>query len=789
MADFLSYFQSYEDYFWEFENEINENDSVFETLTIQNGNTIGFEKYIFDTLNLLSINELPPFGSLLLVIIATNANAEIALNQIFKIAQNNNSNKPTSELSNIEGAFEFLYKLEKLPAKYKFAENRKQVFSTIFQNCHNRISVATSKSILDNYNINKHLLITCSNKIPFSYANFVKDFRTIALLNLKFPTSESIIKSLEGLIFNEIEIADEIIESKEISSSNNFIQDLIDEPKTFFIGSLITRIWSGLNFPMHHAMPSNMPLGGVSDLTNKGDFDKLLISEYANDDDVFVSRIANNEALFIKREVPPEADKFQRILLIDNSMKNWGTPKILAFASAIAIAKHPKTDISCQIFTIGNDFKEVAIDTIDNVIEGLNFLSPKLDASQGFNAFFNSDYDSKLSEIFIILSEESFKMNVTQKVFNENIDKIKYLIITKSEGTISFYKNQNKGLKQIQNIILPLEELWVKKNNSGKQEKEVYRNSEFPLNYPILFPQPHSVLQKFILEDEIYFLAGNKSLQKINLKINLDNNNSYTNPGVEMLFEKISVKPANSYALGKNENDEFILMAFYENNRLITHLNLNNRSFAKTTFSEKTIAKSCKLHFIDDKFCIMNLESGQIWDIKLNGELQIKECYSGKKTVSDSLENQKKLNDLRLYGINIISNVSAVFIDKKARLFINKYELIFNDSYNSLKVNRDFTIVNKAKPEKNKFIFNDNSEIIIDKRGIMILISSDQTIPKIYIPLSKDFHLGMFAGNDFTGNKYFLSQNDNEIMNNIPSKIFEEKYITPFIQNILACGT
>lgn len=787
MTDFFSYFQSYQDYFWEFENEIDSKDSFFETLTIQNGNTIGYEKYIFDTLELLSVNELPPFGSLLLAIIATNSNSEIALNQILEISNNNKLSKPNSELSNVEGAFEFLKKLEQLPAKYKLAENRKQVFMVIFENCHNRINREKSKLILEIYKTNKKKLTDCSNKIPFSYANFVKDFRTIALLNLKFQTVESILKSLEGLSFNEVEISNEIIENQEVSTSNDYIQDLIDEPKTFFIGSLITRIWSGLNFPMHHATPSNMPLGGVSDLTNKGDFDKLILSEFANDDNVFISRIANNEALFIKREVPPEADKFQRIILIDNSMKNWGTPKIIAFSTAIAIAKHPKTDILCKIFNMGDVFEEVAFDTTDNVIEGLNFLSPKLDASEGFSLFFNSDYDSKLSEIFIILSEDSFKMANTQKIFNENLDKIKYLIITKSDGNVCILKNQNKTLKQIQNIILPLEDLWTKTNKKNT-DTEIFRKSEFPLNYPILFPQPHSIMQKFILNDALYYLANNKSLQKMKGNFDLNNENSYHNPGVEMLFERISIKSANSYTLGKNENKEYILMAYYEIDRLIISLNLNNRNFFKTTFTEKTIAKSCKLHFIDDKFCIMNIESGEIWDIKQNNELVINKSISNKKIVTEYLEIQKKLNQIQPYGVNIISNVNSIIIDDKRSLFINKYELVLNDSHNSFYSNRKFTVLSKSKSEKNKFIFADNSEIIVDKRGMLKLVSSNDSIPGIYIPLSKQFHIGMAAGNDFTGNKYFFNDEVLEPLNKIPSKIFIEKYIVPFINNIVNYG-
>ena len=95
---------------------------------------------------------------------------------------------------------------------------------------------------------------------------------------------------------------------------------------------------------MHHQLPGDQPLGGFSDLSNKGDFDKLLISEFANDELLLLSRVANNEALVLHREIPPGTDDLQRVVLLDVSLKSWGNPRILAYATMLAIARHPRTD-------------------------------------------------------------------------------------------------------------------------------------------------------------------------------------------------------------------------------------------------------------------------------------------------------------------------------------------------------------------------------------------------------------------------------------------------------------
>jgi preprotein translocase subunit SecB len=53
---------------------------------------------------------------------------------------------------------------------------------------------------------------------------------------------------------------------------------------------------------MRHFL-GEQPIGGISDMTNKGDFNRMLL-EFANEDEVFMNRVANNEALYIQRNTP-----------------------------------------------------------------------------------------------------------------------------------------------------------------------------------------------------------------------------------------------------------------------------------------------------------------------------------------------------------------------------------------------------------------------------------------------------------------------------------------------------
>jgi hypothetical protein len=62
-----------------------------------------------------------------------------------------------------------------------------------------------------------------------------------------------------------------------------------------------------------------------------------------------MSRIANNEALIFNEKFHQKPISSERIILIDSTLKRWGNAKVLNFAAALAIAKHPKTDIKCKL--------------------------------------------------------------------------------------------------------------------------------------------------------------------------------------------------------------------------------------------------------------------------------------------------------------------------------------------------------------------------------------------------------------------------------------------------------
>lgn len=773
-----NYFQSYEAYFWEWEAN---SDGLY--LAIPNAKTIAHSKLVQEILDHLSEESIPPFGSLLLALIATNSEVEDSFDSILYYVRQKEVSIDGKPTPNLNAAIAFLEKLKTLSG-YKKGNKRLLLFKTIFSECHKRISSEKAKLILEDFDETGVDVV----KAPFNQANFTNDFKVFELLNKKFPTTNSIIDAMQGIPTDEVmeELNEDVLDQSSVSEQpKDFIEQLIAEDKTFHVGRLIKQIWSGLNIPLHHNMPSSQPLGGISDLTNKGDFDKLLLSEFAQDDDVFMSRLANNEALFIQREVPPEADKFERIILIDATLKNWGNTKLLNFGTALAIAKHPKTDIKCKLFVLGTTFLEVSYASVNEVIDGLTILNPTLDCSPGLIDFITSNKEvSSIQELFVITSEDNLRLDSFSKTIRENSDKLMYVITTNSDGIIHIYKIQNKDKKLVQKIILPLEQLWKQEQVMKKTKVNELKTTEPIYNYPILYALPQNPIATFYLNEKYYILASNKSLHET--YITSDNHQEYIEyssyKGAVILFENISIKSGGVYLLDKNRLDQFELFYYFEKEEKLCYLNLETKDFASIDFTNSSSNKIEKFYEINGKYYLSDNKKENFWEVTNENTLAVE------KIIENDLKHhtnriERKISLFHGHGNNVLKSFNKLFIDRENNIILNIHKLTINNErivwFPDRSYNPKVTAVRKA----NKFIFPDESEIIFDKKGMLTFISSNKSIPEFYIPTSLEFPLGIASETEFTGNNYFYDEEKS--LPTISIHNFNKEYYIPFINQIL----
>ncbi|WP_431215287.1 hypothetical protein ACQ86N_11585 [Puia sp. P3] len=398
----MSYFSAYRNYFWVLEEG-------GEVIAIPGGSTIAYSRYVIQVLEDLMDQGLPPLGALLLAILGTNHSVDLIrelknllYNDLDRLVKHNPGQYAT--FRDIRGpVIKFLGMLDSLPVAYTTGNRRIQLFQLLFADCHgilSREASAKAEEIIAKVQMEREDdgLGSLFETKEFSYEALYDDFCCIELLHKKFPSGDALIEAMAGIPA----IDEPILEEEEKpGTAGDFVEELTDNPATFPLGALIRSLWSGMNIPIHHSLPGAQPLGGFSDLSNKGDLDKLLISEFASDDWLFLSRLANNEALYLHREMPPGVDPMERIILVDVSLKSWGTPKILAYAILLAIARHPRTDIPCTAYAIGNGFYPVHTRTVEEVIASIQLVDGALHPAEGLAKFFESAQGPKRSEVFL----------------------------------------------------------------------------------------------------------------------------------------------------------------------------------------------------------------------------------------------------------------------------------------------------------------------------------------------------------------------------------------------------
>lgn len=740
---FYKYFQSYDDYFWQWEDNT-------EVIAIPNENTIAYTKQIVELIPFLAPNGLPPFGSLLLAIVATNPNGKASIDTIYALLQNTLKTTDDRCLSN---AIEFLKIVSDLPEQYKSGKKRILLFQTLFNDCHNKYSIKNSHSISEDVNKNKFESLYQKKK-EFTKSECEKEFRVIELLRNKFSDVNDIINKLARLVeFNEEELI--LNESAAQSETKEFTEQLIDNPKTFHVGSLIKRIWSGLNIPVHSALPSQQPIGGVSDLTNKGDFDKLLISEYANDDLVFLSRLANNEALFIRREIPPATNNLERIILIDISLKNWGTPKTIAFSTLLAIAKHPKTKIACSAYVIGNSYQLVTFENINDIIDSLELLDGSLNAANGITSFFQEYKNDKNKEIFLITEASATKQPAMAKAMADYNANIIYWIFTNSEGDLDVYKKQQNSKKHLQHIKLPLTELWKKES---KLSRSIIDKNELKNKYPILLRNTGGTKKIIVTnEGEIFQVTNEKALLRF-----FDKSLKPYEKGWELIFENLPFHHG-EYEIGLLDNGEYVLLLFNTHNRQITLLNLLSKETKYVSFNQWKSTSHQHFIFHNQKFYHFNYTG--VWSIDLNGLLE-KDSEVDVKLFEQKTKELKEKTTAHSQFMSAFKNVKEVYLNHDNNLMFNKHELTINRGKH-IKIDKLEHITKKIVAEKttdNEFVFHDGSTVRINRLGIFELRSSNTSLSTIYVPAFLNCSLGVATDECFSGNEYYLLEPQYEVI-------------------------
>ncbi len=128
------------------------------------------------------------------------------------------------------------------------------------------------------------------------------------------------------------------------------IARLQDDEELGGLARIARHMMAAIHLPRAISDREDLPVGGVSDISNRGPLDRLLPSELAHDDLTLAVRIAMNEALYLRRETPPSNPPKHRAVLLDSGIRVWGVPRVFATAVGMALAGGAQANVRTDVF-------------------------------------------------------------------------------------------------------------------------------------------------------------------------------------------------------------------------------------------------------------------------------------------------------------------------------------------------------------------------------------------------------------------------------------------------------
>jgi MoxR-vWA-beta-propeller ternary system protein len=240
---------------------------------------------------------------------------------------------------------------------------------------------------------------------------------------------------------------------------------LRDDPELGGLARLAHDLMAAATIPRSLHAREDLPAGGVSDLSNRGPLDRLLVSELAHDDLTLAVRVAVNEALYLRRESPPSEPPHRRAILVDLGIRMWGVPRLYAIATGLALACTTDPKVQFDFFRATHSGVEAVDVTRRPGVESLlTSLEPSPHPAQSLEAFFdrldNADgpEPGRIDAILVthpdVMADEDFL-----KALAPYREKLNYLATVDRDGSFALWALSRRGMKLVRQAKLSLDQI------------------------------------------------------------------------------------------------------------------------------------------------------------------------------------------------------------------------------------------------------------------------------------------------------------------------------------------
>lgn len=798
----IEYFQPPEGYFWQWA----EKGTVIEW---SGGDTICYTDDLATLFNALVHSHLPSFGAVLLLLHACKgkeSSAEDAndIAEALRIYLPEEEDDTDNDLVDypLNQAAKCINMIAGLPEELRTGMKRAHLLHEVFKNCKPVLEESDIRSAVDEWKSGRIDAFISQPGKKITRAQFKEDIACLVSVFHKYGSTNKLAKQLKASIF-QMPVPLPVTIPEPESKPGDFWEQLGEEKRTAGIASLAKHIMAALRIPMHTQGSSDQPYGGISDITNRGSYDRLLLTELAHDDHTLLARLANNEALYLQREQPPHHPKKKRIILADVTLKMWGLPKVFAVSAAIACTMNTKHKEIVEGFALkGNEFTGVDFSTAEGVWASLEMMDHSLNCFAALEAFCAKPASAKMDSVFITRNEVLHDVSF-QKILFAYPDALSFLLGIDRVGQLHFYSVTKGKTKLLSTAKFDLEEILSPKKELRPGKKKT--------SQPACLPQFFSLSQAPLLFPAAGMRIGGNSFHhpKTGVLTVTDNFRllhwkSKDKGGVGLL----SNIENGYYSFGYGEDDKLYLLITAATSSHKTILYTIDAIKRMESRREIDINGSSKAVYSGGQFFVkLRLDKDSSEDVAVidckKGTLDGIKPYRLCMHIFLDEENKYKeplaiINRFVNNGYNILQRFASVAVSQRSVcLCLNKKILCQPDNHSNhlsfrmgevkdkkeaVKDEETYSLPDNEYSKLTYFRWTEGSEAIVDARGFLHLVSSDKTLPEVSLVLIQNKTMtGWASDGTHAGNDYFIP---GTVKKKMAPDLFYRQYITPILERI-----
>ncbi|KAA2245564.1 hypothetical protein F0L74_06305 [Chitinophaga agrisoli] len=794
-----------------------------EAIEWQQQATICYREELVNILQALAPQGLPPLASILLVMTACGNPSLITVNTLQNLVlppEGEDRATVVADMALLIRVVQLLQHISQLPAEYRSGSNKTLLLQIIFKDAATLQGQDDLLSMFNSGEYDQAILDSVTTDVTLDTmpaylrrrlrSHFRTDLEAFEPAIKTYASTEALLQKLRTGV-ERIPTPAPITLPEPPPSEKDLLTQLAEDENTAGLTRLTQRVMAALKIPMHAQGSSDQSFGGVSDITNRGSFDRLLLSELAYDDELLSARLANNEALYLRREELPSKRNKEWVILVDTTLKMWGLPRVFAMAAALACSRHNKAHASLQAYTLGNkSHQPLDLLSKDGIINGLEKMDTALHSGEALLALLGQQPRSDDRSFFLITDEQTLASPAFQPALASLYQHPGFIITVNRNGGLCCYELVNGRKKPVAYAFFDLDELLFappKQSDKTPVTPRVLPAGDWPVlfkedPFPLRFPTSKVIINQYTVVH-----LGDRGV----LAVTQDQRVLYWDTRKKGAYEVMSFIEEGNYYFGVDQQKArvYLLLYMISKKRLqLYEISLNTLDVSCTSLEQEVTGIRETVFYLNCFFVrtaagtfSINADNATI---RQGEHLSEAVLESVSKRHALGLEVRNRITSFINNGYSVLSSIGGLYVNGAHRLMIGSWVVDAQED-DRIKLRKQparqtswpgympkITAVRKGatfpapfnpKVTMETFTWPDGSETIVDSRGLLYLRSADRTIPEICILLILDQFTACWAADGTTcGNTYFIL---NEAEKHVSGKHFYQHYIQRFIDSLI----